>query len=344
MKGENGVAVLIINWNGADDTIELLRSLRGAAEPNLSLTASVIDNASDDGDFSKLASFLESAELGFPVVLIRNRNNVGVPFGYNQAIQSAGLDCDAYLRLDNDVVLPAGAIDVLLQTLTDRRKDAVGIVGGNVKYCSAPEIDNGGAVAINLVAGKTVTTYPSVVTVCDGVLGCVMLVDGDLVRAFAPQVFCSEPVHLHRRIGTEPACAPVGSEDSLYSDDHRLPQGRSEYFSGESHGQLLLGAELGLSSASIQSRARTEGPDSGVDRGLLRTSVDPVSAIVRVRLDGRTLHVHIALAGLPRVRAWCAAPSVRGPPMKTAFRRRILVGFMRAQRQGGARASRRRGA
>jgi GT2 family glycosyltransferase len=37
-----------------------------------------------------------------------------------------------------------------------------------------------------------VTTYPPEVTVCDGVLGCVMLIDGDLVRALAPQVFCGE--------------------------------------------------------------------------------------------------------------------------------------------------------
>ena len=192
MKAESSVAVLIINWNGADDTIELLKSLRGAADASLSLVASVIDNASDDADFRRLATFLESAELGFSVALIRNRNNVGVPLGYNQAIQSAGLDSEAYLRLDNDVVLPAGAIDVLLDTLRARRKDAVGIVGGNVRYYSTPDVDNGGAVAINLVAGKTVTTYPSEVTVCDGVLGCVMLIDGDLVRALAPTVFCGE--------------------------------------------------------------------------------------------------------------------------------------------------------
>ena len=193
MSPGNGVAILIINWNGADDTIELLSSLRGAATSSLNLFAAVIDNASDEADFA--ANFHRSsmrADLGFRVVLVRNRNNVGVPFGYNQAIQAAGPAFDSYLRLDNDVVLPAGAIDALLAALDDRRKDAIGIVGGNVKYYSARTVDNGGAVAIDLLVGKTKTTYPAEVTVCDGVLGCVMLIDGGLVRTLSPQVFCGE--------------------------------------------------------------------------------------------------------------------------------------------------------
>lgn len=184
------IALLIINWNGADDTIELLRSLRGAAALSVTLQASVVDNASDAADIERLSSFVHNVDVGLPVGLIRNRVNVGVPAAYNQAIQAIGPDFDAYLRLDNDVVLQAGAIDALFDALAKRRSEGAGIVGGNVKYYSAPSVDNGGAVAIDLLIGKTSSTYPSEATFCDGVLGCVMLVDGGLVRALFPHVFC----------------------------------------------------------------------------------------------------------------------------------------------------------
>lgn len=183
------VAALIINWNGADDTIELLRSLSTAASSNARLRASIVDNASEESDFRKLADFVESTSLGYPVSLIRNAINVGVPAAYNQSIQAAGPDCEAYLRLDNDVVLSAGAVDLLLGELRSRRKDGVGIVGGNVKLYSDRRTNNGGAVSIDLVRGRTTTAYPSTSTLCDGVLGCIMLVDGALVRALLPEVF-----------------------------------------------------------------------------------------------------------------------------------------------------------
>lgn len=48
-----------------------------------------------------------------------------------------------------------------------------------------------GAVRIDLIKGRTYVSYPSHDTVCDGVLGCIMLIDGDLVRKYAPNVFDS---------------------------------------------------------------------------------------------------------------------------------------------------------
>lgn len=183
------VAALIINWNGADDTIELLRSLGAAASPKIRLKASIVDNASEESDFRKLVAFVESTSLGYPVSILRNAINVGVPAAYNQSIQAVGPDCEAYLRLDNDVVLRAGAVDLLLGELRSRRKDGVGIVGGNVKLYADRSTNNGGAVSIDLVRGRTTTAYPSTSTLCDGVLGCIMLVDGALVRAFLPEVF-----------------------------------------------------------------------------------------------------------------------------------------------------------
>jgi len=183
------VGALIINWNGADDTIELLQSLSTAASPKVRLKVSIVDNASEDSDFRKLVTFVESTSLGYPVSILRNAINVGVPAAYNQSIQAVGPDCEAYLRLDNDVVLRAGAVDLLLGELLSRRKDGVGIVGGNVKLYSDRSTNNGGAVSIDLVRGRTTTAYPSTSTLCDGVLGCIMLVDGPLVRAFLPDVF-----------------------------------------------------------------------------------------------------------------------------------------------------------
>src|SRR5512135_3363358 len=99
------LAALVINWNGAEDTLELLRSLAQCQSEDISITAAVIDNASLTDDRTKLEMGLAEFQRGMEIVFRANSVNVGVPAAYNQAIQASGLGCDYYLRLDNDVVV-----------------------------------------------------------------------------------------------------------------------------------------------------------------------------------------------------------------------------------------------
>lgn len=190
MNSKKTIAALIINWNGAIDTIELLRSLFEVSA-NFTIVSFVVDNASDIEDLNKLKHGIQviQSETGMSISLIENKNNVGVPAAYNQAIQSAGLNFDYYLRLDNDVVLDSNGLAEMTDLLDAGEKDGIAIVGGNVKYYDNKTDDNGGAVKIDLVFGKTFVTYPKVDEICDGVLGCIMLISKHLIRKYAPRVF-----------------------------------------------------------------------------------------------------------------------------------------------------------
>lgn len=201
------IAALIINWNGALDTIELVESLVQCTTSDMKISCIVIDNNSADDDRAQLASGLGRLEQSIPIAIRYNSVNIGVPAAYNQAIQIAGLDHDYYLRLDNDVIVDADGLLAMIEVLKTRSD--VGLVGGNVKFYDFREKDNGGAVAIDLVRGKTTVSYPDVDVVCDGVLGCIMLMSGDVVNRYAPDAFlgalfiCTDESELSIRAGED---------------------------------------------------------------------------------------------------------------------------------------------
>lgn len=191
MRQKYSLAALIINWNGAEDTIELLRSLEEMRPQEANVEVAVIDNASEPEDRMQLENFLGSWHGSISIHFRANTTNIGVPAAYNQAVQILGLGHDYYLRLDNDVTLAAGAIGKMVASALNRHEGKTGIVGGNIKFYDRPDVDNGGAVNIDLIAGRTSVDYPADSRGCDGVLGCIMLINGDLVRAYAPEVFDS---------------------------------------------------------------------------------------------------------------------------------------------------------
>lgn len=61
------IAVVIINWKGADDTIDCLKSFQDQTDKN-GLHLIVIDNASDDDSNSKITNWAENEELSINVL------------------------------------------------------------------------------------------------------------------------------------------------------------------------------------------------------------------------------------------------------------------------------------
>lgn len=183
------VACLIINWNGTSDTLELLASLARQVNEQVQLDVFIVDNASEAEQLSQLKEGLTHVKGLGSIVLIENRRNVGVPAAYNQAIAMAGRDYDYYLRLDNDVVILDEALHKMIAEMEHNREQGVRLVGGNIRYYDRPKENNGGACRIDLLRGHTSISYPTHDTLCDGVLGCVMLLDRDVVKALAPSVF-----------------------------------------------------------------------------------------------------------------------------------------------------------
>jgi GT2 family glycosyltransferase len=186
------VAALIINWNGSKDTLELVESLIQCQSSSVELSIFIVDNASSEEEYFQLRDGIAAQQQKIGLHLCRNSANVGVPAAYNQAILLAGLEFDFYLRLDNDTVVYASGLQRLVTSMCLRRPENVHIAGGNIKFYHDKAIDNCGAVSIDLVRGRTSVYYPTSDEICDGVLGCVMLLSKDLVAKFSPEVFESQ--------------------------------------------------------------------------------------------------------------------------------------------------------
>lgn len=92
------VGILVLNWNGKQDTLECLTSLKGIDYSNFEII--VVDNASTDGS-------QESFKSAFPeVTLVENLQNLGFTGGFNVGIQKAIERNSHYvLCLNNDTVV-----------------------------------------------------------------------------------------------------------------------------------------------------------------------------------------------------------------------------------------------
>jgi GT2 family glycosyltransferase len=125
------VAVVLLSWNGLDDTLTCLGSLADSDWPNL--TTIVVDNGSDQE--------IEPAVVErFPeAVLIRNSTNLGFAGGMNTGMRRAlELDADYALLLNNDTVVDRAMVRLLVEAAM-QRPDA-GIVSPLELLRDQPEI------------------------------------------------------------------------------------------------------------------------------------------------------------------------------------------------------------
>lgn len=99
------IAVVILNWNGANMMRRYLPSVLAAAEGVADVV--VADNASTDDSLQML-----KVEFGSVRTIVLDKN-YGFAEGYNRALQQ--VDAEYYVLLNSDVFTPKGWIDTLLQ-------------------------------------------------------------------------------------------------------------------------------------------------------------------------------------------------------------------------------------
>jgi GT2 family glycosyltransferase len=106
MKPSN-VSVVLLNWNGLEDTLECLGSLEKLRHPVLEVI--VVDNGSENGE-------AEAIREAFPdAVLLPQSENLGFCGGCNVGIRHAVANgADYVLLLNNDTLAPPELIDRLL--------------------------------------------------------------------------------------------------------------------------------------------------------------------------------------------------------------------------------------
>lgn len=168
------VSIVILNWNGWEDTIECLESLFQINYPNYHVI--LVDNASDDDSLEKIREYCSGnlkVESGFfkynpknkpiklfehdekfgnakvPVKmenssvkylnLIKNQKNYGFPGGNNIGIRFAlkFFKSDYILLLNNDTVVEENFLGELVEN--GEFRDDVGILGPKIYFYDEPE-------------------------------------------------------------------------------------------------------------------------------------------------------------------------------------------------------------
>ncbi len=154
---EPKVAAVILNWNGWEDTLDLLESFHHVEYSNFMLV--VIDNASNDNSEQRIITWIEThspqqwdiflrvpADPSSPVfrrkirkhVFVRLEENVGFCRGNNLGMELGYKNGAAYaLIINNDTLVSPTFLKEMVNVSQNQPK--AGLVGGIITYCSEPE-------------------------------------------------------------------------------------------------------------------------------------------------------------------------------------------------------------
>ncbi|MDE1198328.1 hypothetical protein BWR59_05305 [Pseudomonas sp. Bc-h] len=156
------VCAIILNWNGAEQTLDCIRSLEACG----SIPVVIIDNDSQVADYQKLHSFMldqdtdetlitSQDEIGhearkYAYCLIRNNGNHGYAGGNNVGIDYANrAGYEYFWILNNDITVEPGSLEALMATMESDPR--CGFSASVLVYADNPDI-------VQCVGGGTV--YP----------------------------------------------------------------------------------------------------------------------------------------------------------------------------------------
>lgn len=143
------VALVVLNWNGWEDTRECLESLRKVTYPAVDVT--VVDNGSADGSPERIARHFPEVRL---VPLPRNRGFGG---GMNAGIEEAlRKDVAFVMCLNNDLTVDPGFLEPLVAAAREERVVPYPLV---YKYGRVGVLDSAGH-RVNLFTGLTHPVAP----------------------------------------------------------------------------------------------------------------------------------------------------------------------------------------
>ena len=119
------VCIIVLNWNGRNDTLECLESIARVDYPNFEVV--VADNGSTDGS-------VEAVERCHPGVrIIENRANLGFAEGNNGAIRHAlETGADFIFLLNNDTVVDPGVVTEFVRAA--QQMPQAGVFGAKIYH------------------------------------------------------------------------------------------------------------------------------------------------------------------------------------------------------------------
>jgi hypothetical protein len=140
------VTIIVLNWNGLNDTLDCLESLDQLDYQNYKVV--VVDNGSVDG------SVLVIRERFPGVTIIENGENLGYAGGNNIGLRYAMVQgADYAILLNNDTVVDPAFLRILVDAV--QAEPAVGIAGPTIYYHPRPEVIWSAGGAIDWQRGST---------------------------------------------------------------------------------------------------------------------------------------------------------------------------------------------
>jgi GT2 family glycosyltransferase len=175
------VAVVVLNYNGLEDTLRCLESLRAIPDP---FRLILVDNA------SAVDPRPPATEIWPGITTIRNAENLGYAGGNNRGLEAAlAAGAEYVLVLNNDTVVDPTIVRKLADVL--RADDRLGIVGPVINFMDEPAAVMTDGVVFNPGPGTeffkrvevpTGRTPPALVRV-DIVNGCCMMLRASMLKA-----------------------------------------------------------------------------------------------------------------------------------------------------------------
>lgn len=197
-RPEVPVGVLVVNWNGGDDTLACLASLR-RADPSPVLVV-VVDNGSADDSVGRIEQWRrDNAALDW-LTLVRVERNLGFSGGNNAGLPLLAADARVrdVLLLNNDATV---APDFFREICLARESDSTaGLVGATIyRFPATDEVwfAGGRAQPLRALVSHEVERPDSrAPRDTDFITGCAMLITGEALARLGPLPGCYDPGYM----------------------------------------------------------------------------------------------------------------------------------------------------
>lgn len=120
MATKTKVTIVVLNYNGKDDTLECLETLEKLVQEKIAIDTIVVDNCSTDGSQAAIRK-------SFPkVTLIENKSNLGFSEGNNVGIKKAlKNNADFIFILNNDTLAHPLLAEELVKTAQNKEAEII---------------------------------------------------------------------------------------------------------------------------------------------------------------------------------------------------------------------------